>query len=178
MIRRTLLLIVSLSYLPLAACALDTDVGFVDHTSELTSGHKGSPLKLKNGDAATTTAAFRPPVEIMVEAKTDSTNIRLSYAADQIIFNWERNRNQLRVRGGPADGLHKAGAGGIPVNKYVTIRWVVTPGQQAIFVDDQLRFEHVGDYSKINKPVSVYCAEGSEVTVKSIKIKKLPPGTE
>jgi hypothetical protein len=41
-------------------------------------------------------------------------------------------------------------------------------------VDGQLRFEHEGDYSKIDNPVSVFPAEGSEVTVKTIKVKQLP----
>jgi hypothetical protein len=33
-------------------------------------------------------------------------------------------------------------------------------------------------YSQIDNPVSVFGAEGSEVHVKSIKVKQLPPGTE
>ena len=73
---------------------------------------------------------------------------------------------------------HKAGAGLIPTNKYVTIRWLVTPKKQSIFVDGQLRFEHSGDYSLIDNPLSVFPAAGSEVTVKSIKVKHLPAGTE
>ncbi len=97
----------------------------------------------------------------------------MSYAADEVIFNWEENPTQLRVDGGPAAGLHKSGAGHIPTNEYVTIRWVVTPGHQAIYVGDELRFEHSGDYSALEKPVSVFPAVGSTVTVKSIKVKHL-----
>ncbi len=149
---------------------------FAEHISALTTARRGSPLKLKQGEAATTKATFKPPVEILIEAKTNSTNLRMSYAADQVIFNWERLRGQLRVDGGPADGQHKSGAGTIPTNKYVIIRWLVTPDKQSIYVDDQLRFEHSGDYSSINNPVSIFGA-GSEVTVKSIKVKQLSPQT-
>jgi hypothetical protein len=112
-------------------------------------------------------------VKITIVAKTDSTNLRLGYAADQVIFNWEINRDQLRVDGGPADGHYTSGAGGIPMRKYVTIKWLVTPQHQAIFVDDELRFEHSGDYSNICKPVTVFPAVGSTVTVKSITVKQL-----
>lgn len=120
-----------------------------------------------------TPQSFKPPVEITVVAKTDSTNLRLAYAADQIIFNWEGNKNQLRVDGGPANGLHKAEAGHIPVGKYVTVRWVVTTTRQGIYVDGKLRFEHDGDYSQINRPVSVFAANGSTVTVKSVKVRRI-----
>ncbi len=136
--------------------------------------HGGSPRKLKKSETATTKATFKPPVEIIIEAKTDSTNLRMSYAADQVIFNWENNRGELRVDGGPANGKHKPGAGLIPTKQYVTIRWVVTPKKQSIYVDDQLRYEHEGDYSKIDKPISVFPSHGSEVTVKSIRVKQLP----
>jgi hypothetical protein len=130
-------------------------------------------IVLEGSDVLSTPGSFQPPVEITIVAKTDSTDLRIAYAADQVIFNWAVDRDQLRVDGGPANGLHKAGAGGIPKGKFVTIRWQITPTHQAIYVDDQLRFEHEGDYSKINRCVSVFPAVGSTVTVKSIKVKRL-----
>ena len=172
-----LVLIASLASTPIVTFAAEPPPDFVEQITALTNGRSGSPMKLKKGDAATTKATFKPPVEIVIEAKTDSTNLRMSYAADQVIFNWEGMRGQLRVDGGPANGKHKSGAGQIPPNKYVTIRWIVTPTKQSISVDDQLRFEHSGDYSHIENPVSVFGA-GSEVTVKSIKVKQLPPDTK
>jgi hypothetical protein len=141
-------------------------------------GRRGSPLKLKSDEIIATQKTFTPPVDILVEAKTDSTNLRLGYAADQLIFNWEGARHQLRVDGGPAGGKHKNGAGLVPTNRYVTVRWVVTPKKQTVYVDGQLRYEHSGDYSGINNPVSVFSARGSEVSVRSIKVKQLPAGTE
>ena len=131
------------------------------------------PTVLTGSSRFTTRQTYRPPVEIKVIAKTDSTNLRLAYAADQIIFNWEENPTQLRVDGGPADGLHKDGAGQIPAGKYVTVKWVVTTTNQAIYVDGTLRYEHAGDYSQINRPVSVFPASGSTVTVRSVTVKPL-----
>ncbi|MDR3457440.1 MAG: hypothetical protein P4N60_08340 [Verrucomicrobiae bacterium] len=130
-------------------------------------------IVLRDSDRLTTPSTFKPPVEITIVAKTDSTDLRIGYTADQVIFNWELDPTQLRVDGGPANGLHKAGAGGIPPNKFVTIRWFVRAGEEAIYVDDELRFQHSGDYSSIDKAVSVFPAAGSQVTVKSIKVKPL-----
>jgi len=132
---------------------------------------------LKGDQHLSTPLAYQPPVDITVVAKTDSTNLRLAYAADQIIFNWEADKSQLRVDGGPANGLHKPGAGRIPVGKYVTVRWVVTKTNQTIYVDGRLRFEHDGDYSQINRPVAVFSANGSTVTVKSLTVKHITDST-
>jgi hypothetical protein len=128
---------------------------------------------LKGSDHLDTPDLYRPPVEITIVAKTDSTNIRMAYAADQVIFNWELDKSQLRVDGGPADGHHKRGAGYVRPGKFVTIKWIVKPMSQAIYVDGALRYEHSGDYSQINRSVTVFPANGSVVTVKSIKVKRL-----
>ena len=176
--KHIILLLATLALSPFVVLAAEPPADFVEQISALTSGRTGTPMKLKKDEAATTKAKFKPPVEIEIVAKTDSTNLRASYAADQIIFNWESAKNEFRVNGGPANGKHKFGAGLIPTNKYVTIRWRVTPKKQSIQVDGNLRFEHSGDYSNIDNAVSVFSAQGSEVTVKSIKVKQLPLGTE
>lgn len=132
---------------------------------------------LKGDEHLDTPLSYRPPVEITIVAKTDSTDLRMAYAADQVIFNWEIDRWQLRVDGGPANGLHKKGAGHIQKNKYVTIKWIVTTTRQEIFVDGQKRYEHEGDYSQINRPVTVFPAVGSTVTVKSVTVKPIPDST-
>jgi hypothetical protein len=137
----------------------------------LTGCHR--PMVLTGDTRFTTAQTYRPPVEITIVAMTDSTNLRIAYAADQVIFNWEDDKSQLRVDGGPADGQHKPGAGSIPVGRYVTIRWRVLPTEQEIYVDGQLRFTHSGDYSQINNYVSVFPAKGSKVTVKSVTVKHL-----
>jgi hypothetical protein len=111
---------------------------------------------LSGKERLSTPQSFRPPVEITVVAQTDSTNLRLAYTAEQVIFNWERNQSQLRVNGGPADGLHKMGAGRIPTGQYVTVKWVVTTTHQAIYVDGGLRFEHEGDYPKLTGPLQSF----------------------
>jgi hypothetical protein len=157
--------------LTLAGCATSSIVHRAGPMgSDTITSQRG--IVLKGSDTLSTPGAFQPPVEIIVVAKTDSTNLRLGYAADQVIFNWELDMDQLRVDGGPANGLHKVGAGRIPIGQYVTIKWLVTPAKQVIYVDDQLRFEHEGDYSQIRRGVSVWPGAGSAVTVKSVVVKQ------
>ena len=134
-------------------------------------------IELTSKDCLTTPGTFQPPVEITIVAKTDSHDLRMAYAADQVIFNWGDNPHELRVDGGPANGLHKAEAGEIPTGKYVSIRWVVTANKQAIYVNNELRYEHQGDYSQINRAVSVFPVD-SKVTVKSIQVRRLPTDTK
>lgn len=131
-----------------------------------------SGIVLDGSDKLASPDLFRPPVEITIVAKTDSTNLRIGYAADQVIFNWELDGDQLRVDGGPADGRHVKGAGRIPKDTFVTIKWLVTPEHQAIYVDGRLRFENCGNYAEIDRPVSVFPANGSTVTVKSISVQQ------
>ena len=140
----------------------------------LTTKHPERPVLVTDRNRIVTERKFKPPVEITVVAQTSNTDLRIGYAADQIIFNWEKDQTQFRIDGGPAAGHYKPGAGGIPKNKFVTIRWRVTPTKQSIFVDDELRFEDEGDYSKINNPISVFTIRSSKVEVQSIKVAPLP----
>ncbi|MGC3989864.1 MAG: hypothetical protein QM796_09345 [Chthoniobacteraceae bacterium] len=139
----------------------------------LTDSFGKVPVTVTGDQRVTTKASFRPPLEITIVARTDSKNLRMSYAADEVIFNWERNEDELRVDGGPANGDHQGGKGRIPTNTDVTIRWVVTQDSQQIYVNDDLRFEHHGDYARINNPISIFSGDDSKVTVTSIKTKPL-----
>jgi hypothetical protein len=157
---------------PIIRAADDTEKDGPEHITALVEKGRGSPVKLEGTQSITTRATFKPPVQITIVAKTDSTDLRIGYAANEVIFNWSVNPQQLRVDGGSANGQHKAGAGKIPTNKYVTIKWVVTTTKQSIYVDDEMRFEHSGDYSKIDNPVSVL-SNNSKVTAKTIRVKQL-----
>ncbi|QIF02845.1 hypothetical protein [Roseimicrobium sp. ORNL1] len=148
---------------------------FMEHIYKVTPVVKATPAKLPKNGSITTNESFKPPVEIIIEAKTNDKNLRIGYAADQVIFNWEQNQSQLRVDGGPAHNQHKPGVGLIPKDQFVTIRWVVLHDRQQIYVNGTLRYEHQGDYSKVNRPVNVFSAQGSYVTVKSIRVRQLPP---
>lgn len=166
-VSKSLIPIVGLLMLVQAHCLAD------EYINKLTDPtRKGVPVHLKKNDIISTKETFKPPVDIEVEAKTMNRNLRLAYASDQLIFAWENDLSDLVLNGGPAGKVHKKGAGVIPSKQYVNIRWLVTKEKQQIFVDGQLRFEHAGDYSKIEKPVIIMSTD-SELFVKSIKVKKL-----
>lgn len=111
------------------------------------------------------------PVKIIYVIKTDKDNIRLRYGADQIIFNWERDRGQLRIDGGPAAGRHVNGAGGVPPKKFVTIVQEVTPDRMTISVDGIQRASWDADFSKIDEPIGVFAGR-SVLTIRSINAEK------
>jgi len=136
--------------------------------------HGDPPIRIDQNEVLITKNSFRPPIEITIVAKTDSKNLRISYTAMDVIFNWEGDESQLRVDGGPGDGKHQENKGLIPANKYVTIRWDVTNTQESIYVDDDLRFQNTADYSKIDKPISVFGYGGSIIRVMSLTTRQLP----
>lgn len=142
-----------------------------DHTQKVTPKPKNAPIVLKRREIISTEASFSPPVEIEMVVKIEDLDLRLGYAADQLIFNWERRPDELRIDGGPASQIYTPMQGEIPKRKFVVIRWHVAKDRQIISVDGKQRFEHKGDYSTINRPISIQ-AFGSEVTVQSIKTRR------
>ena len=61
-------------------------------------------IELTSKDCLTTPGTFQPPVAITIVAKTDSHDLRMAYAADQVIFNWETTRtNSVWTAGQPTD---------------------------------------------------------------------------
>jgi hypothetical protein len=118
-----------------------------------------------------TEARFQPPLEIEYVFKTD-TQFRLKYTGF-LIFNWELNKNQLRIDGGPGSGKHKDNAGRIPQNQLVTIRQVVLPDKMTIFVDGKERASWDANYSNVNEPIRVQSAFKAVVSMKSVTVRKL-----
>lgn len=147
------------------------DGDWQDQTKKVTPKPKNLPIVLKKGDFISTVASFKPPVEIEVVAKIEKLDLRLGYAADQLIFNWERRPDELRIDGGPADKIYTPMMGEFPKKKFAMIRWCVEKDRQTIWVDGKQRFEHKGDYSEIDRPISIL-AFGSEVTVQSIRTRQ------
>jgi hypothetical protein len=125
---------------------------------------------LTGDDRISTTESYKTPVAFRIVAQTDSTNIRLAYAADEIVFNWEVNPRELRIDGGPAGGHHRAGAGLVPRNTWVTIDLVVARDLMTISVDGEQRHSISADFSRINQRLSIYPSHGSTVMVRSLQL--------
>ncbi|MCE9612927.1 MAG: hypothetical protein K8T26_01535 [Lentisphaerae bacterium] len=127
-------------------------------------------LAFQEGSPLISAKDFKPPVKITYLVKTDSTNIRLGYAAQEIIFNWEHKPNELRIGGGPANGQHRAGKGGVPVNQFVRIEQDVQPDKMTISVDGEERATWSADFSNVKQPIRVFTAKNATVTVKDILV--------
>jgi len=138
---------------------------------KFTPGENGIVV-LKEGDRIKTPEAFTPPVVFRIVAQTEKTNIRIGYAAEQIIFNWEVNPTELRVHGGPANERHKPGGGQVPIKTWVTIDLLVRPRLMAISVDGKLRHEIQADFSQVNEPLQIFTFN-STVKIKSVRVRQL-----
>lgn len=134
---------------------------------------RGSPVILGSDSEIASKDKFAPPVEITYIVKTTSTNIRFSYAADQIIFNWELDPSDLRIAGGPAAGQHKPSAGKVPKNEYVTIVQTVLPKEMRITVNGIERASWKGDFAGVNQQIRIWGGKGRTIYVKSISAKRL-----
>ena len=128
--------------------------------------------KLAGNQAIKSRANFHAPAEVEFEVTTDS-ELRLGFACDQMIFNWERNRTELRIDGGPANGQHKKGQGGIPTKKSVTVKLTVLRDQMTVMVDGVERARWQADFSSVNQPVSIE-AHGSPVHVRHVTVRQVP----
>lgn len=150
---------------------------WTDITATLLGGTKRpSGIVLKTAQRATTRDAYAVPIEIEYVCKTDSTNLRLAYACDQLIFDWELDPDQLRIDGGPVGGQHRGGVGRITPNRFTTIRQVVYKNKMEVFVANKLRASWAGDFSNIESPISIfspYDVKGVTLTVKSLRVRKL-----
>lgn len=129
-------------------------------------------LVLHGQDRIATADKFAPPVRFKIIAMTDGTNIRIRYAANQIIFNWEVSPDELRIDGGPADGRHLLGAGRVPVGQWVQIGIDVTPTTMILSVDGKQRYHTNADFSKIKQRLIIFPANGSNVKVQSVQVEK------
>ncbi len=146
---------------------------------ELIKGMSASKARFEGGSivihepgSMVSQETFTPPVTFRITVQTDSKDIRIKYACEQIIFNWNGNPDELRLDGGPADGRHKAGAGRVPVNKWVTIELEVLPGSLSLSVDGEPRYRTEADFSKVLMPFTIWPSERSTMRLKSILVRE------
>ena len=126
-------------------------------------------VTLQRGEKLRTAEPVEAPASIRMVILTQDHDVRLSYAADQIIFNWEMNASDLRVDGGPLNGKHQLGAGKLMPNRWIGIEWIVHPDEMILYVNGIERYRGKADFSQINKPFSIEAHNGA-LWVKSIQV--------
>jgi hypothetical protein len=145
--------------------------GWQDITAELVGGVRNGHLIAARGGVASG-KRYSPPLEIEYVCATSRDNIRLGYACDELIFNWENNRNQLRIDGGPAGGQHVMNAGAVPAGQFITIRQVIMPGEMSVFVNGQRRASWARDFSKVKDLIELHSPD-SELLIRAVRIKQV-----
>lgn len=107
-------------------------------------------------------------------AKTDNTNIRISFGGWSLILNWECNKEELHVNDpimGTTFGISDFGK--IPENKFVRIEWLIKLDKTELIIEGK----HIYTFEYKNPPehaiqdkIRVCSAYGSTLTVKSIEV--------
>lgn len=132
--------------------------------------------KIQHENWYRTRSKFSPPFKATVVAKTDSTNIRLLYGdKGRVIFNWELNRSELRLRD-PATGqkLGVKNQGEVPINEWVTIELIYREDSMTIFVNGKERHQLATAIKDIDAELGIGPAFKSVVNVKSFSVQQLP----
>jgi hypothetical protein len=129
---------------------------------------KSGTYEISEGDRITTNRSFQTPVAFRIVAKTNSTNIRFSYAEKEIIFNWEDAFDVLRIDGGPLGVQTIPGFGQLPINRWVTIDLIYRADRFSVHINGGDRFSRSADFSSYNRPLSVFSGAIATINVKSI----------
>ncbi len=120
---------------------------------------------------------FTVPIAFRVVAMTNSTNVRLSYVEEEIIFNWEQHMNEgyLHIWKGPFarrfkdEAYDKRDAGRITKNELHTFDLVYRNSSFSISVDGFLKLTEQADFSGSRSPFSVFAGALATVHVVSVQ---------
>jgi hypothetical protein len=157
---------------------------WADITSSMEGGERLDGLIVlhaKKGERSISKDEYSPPVEIEYVCETARNNIRLGFACDEMTFNWDKNHDELRIDGGPANRQHVANGGALPEGRLVTIRQRVLPGEMRVSVDGKDRATWSGDFSGVKERIEIF-GRDSDVSVQQIRVRRpaqetgSPPG--
>lgn len=131
----------------------------------------------EKGNRIATPSVFTAPVAFRIIAKTNSTNLRLSYVENEIIFNWEQYMDQeyLHIWKGPfasklpKEEFNKRGAGRITKNEWHVFDLTYAKASFSISVDGFPKLSEQADFSQSRSPFSVFGGAYSTVHVMSVQ---------
>jgi hypothetical protein len=115
---------------------------------------------------------YTPPFVIDATAKTDLTNIRLYYGKGVVILNWEMNPSELRYHDPKTGAIEAvAGKGRVAAGEWVRVEWALEPNGATLTVNGEERAKFSGDYRELRETIGIGPAVGSELTIKSLRIR-------
>ena len=118
----------------------------------------GDVVRLSNGAAVNTRSNVAGPLDISVTARTDGNDIRLyAHGKSLVIWNWEGNTSELKVRRPDGTGTKGAIVEPLKVNTWYRLRWIIRPTGMDLYVDGKLVFNESQSYELDNTVVKVGC---------------------
>lgn len=117
--------------------------------------------------------SFSPPLEIRFRVATDSTNIRITYAGFLAILNHESGHEALQIRDprlGKGATQMIEGKGIVSAGEFHEIEIGILKDRFYFIVDNELRAEGQGDYSRLNAPVGIGPAYGSRLQIHRFEV--------
>ena len=121
--------------------------------------------------AAVAPQVCRPPFVFRVVGKTDSTNLRMHFHRGELIFNWECSVRELRVHDPATAEQHSLKEKGfLTTTDWHEILWEIKLDRMRVIVDNEVRYDGVGNYAGIESAPSVGPCFGSTVSVREFRI--------
>ena len=128
--------------------------------------------------------SFRLPLRIDLSAKTDSTNIRMSFGQAVVLFNWGVAPNSMIVADVLEGGHYLIhGTGCLPPHEYAEISWIIERDYMAALANGRVLFvQRDLPYIQrlaaepsllVEECVRLHTAFGATVTVRKLEIREL-----
>ena len=118
-----------------------------------------------------TERSYGLPLVVSIVARTNGTNIRVSYGRARVIWNWEERQNEMRVH---RLDTTLASAKVLPIQPGVwyKLRWSITKDAMSVFVNGRLVFtERQHNVLTEKSSVRIYNSHGSVVDVQEASVK-------
>ncbi|WP_248929749.1 LamG domain-containing protein [Paenibacillus hamazuiensis] len=127
---------------------------------------------------ARTEREYATPLTIEATVMTDSTNIGFIFAKGQIILNWDRREDLLRVKH-PATGqaFNVPGLGFVPAGRWHHVEWIIAEDVMRLLVNGEERFALPGNYRGLKGKVGVHTGWRANLTVGSVSIREHLPAS-
>ncbi len=128
-------------------------------------------------DYLRTPQPIRPPFTLRAQVLTDAGDVRLYYALGIVVFNWTANADELRVHD-PLTGLSAGapGQGSLSHGEWHELVWRVTTNAMQVVVDGQIRYESVGNYTRLDAYPAIGSRDGP-LTIRSVELEGQPTTT-
>ena len=140
------------------------------------------PVRIKEGmqftdsfgiHPAQTTKEYGTPLTVEATLMTDSTNIVLQFANGEVILNWDRREDMLRVRHPVTkQPFDLPGKGAVPAGRWHHLEWIIAEDVMRVLVNGEERFALLGNYRGLQGKIGVRTGWRANLSVGSLLIEQ------